>query len=90
MLQLNLAAKAHKFLQKLPPKHERQVVGKIISLTENPLQPDTKQLVGYAPLRRADIGEYRIIYHFDAKTLFVVLVGKRNDSEVYKKPRRAL
>ncbi|AAY61453.1 putative cytotoxic translational repressor of toxin-antitoxin (TA) system RelE [Rickettsia felis str. Pedreira] len=30
------------------------------------------------------IGEYRIIYRFNETTIYVILVGKRNDSEVYK------
>ena len=30
------------------------------------------------------IGEYIIIYRFNETTIYVILVGKRNDSEVYK------
>ena len=40
-------------------------------------EPDPK---GY---RRADIGEYRIIYRVAGDTLEVLLIGKRNDDEVY-------
>ena len=40
----------------------------------------------YEPYRRGDCGEYRIIYRLDedAKTVYVILVGKRNGGEVYK------
>ena len=74
MRRINLTARAQKFLHKLPPKHERQVVGKIASLADNPLPSDSKQLTGYALLRRADIGEYRIIYDTEKTTLFVILI----------------
>ena len=40
--------------------------------------------------RRVDVGEYRIIYRFDvdAQIIEVVLIGKRNDGEVYKQLKR--
>jgi len=34
---------------------------------------------------RTDIGEHRIVYKFDAKCLYVWVVGKRNDDAVYRK-----
>jgi mRNA interferase RelE/StbE len=37
---------------------------------------------------RVDIGEYRIIYEVEGNTLCIILIGKRNDDEVYKKLRR--
>ncbi len=88
MLKINLSVRAHKFLQKLPAKHERQIVTKISLLAQEPLPPDSKLLVGHAPLRRADMGEYRIIYYAEHLVLYVVLVGKRNDSDVYKRLNR--
>lgn len=66
------------------------MVGKIVALAEDSTPPDSKQLVGYAPLRRTDSGEYRIVYYTNATTVYVVLVGKRNDADVYKKLRRTL
>ncbi len=39
-----------------------------------------------------DEGEYRIVYRFDvdADLVEVILVGKRNDDEVYKQLKRLL
>ncbi|MGI4752210.1 MAG: type II toxin-antitoxin system RelE family toxin [Janthinobacterium lividum] len=56
----------------------------MLSLMENPTTNDSKLLVGYPHFHRCDIGEYRIIYNFNESTIYVILVGKRNDSEVYK------
>ena len=33
--------------------------------------------------RRVDQGEYRIVYFFDEDTVTIVVVGKRNDDDVY-------
>jgi mRNA interferase RelE/StbE len=41
-------------------------------------------LTGHTPWRRVDIGEYRVIFRFDDSTIYVPVVGKRNDSEVYR------
>jgi len=51
---------------------------------ENPLPNDSQEMKGY-PFLRNDIGEYRIIYDVREGTLRIVLVGKRNDDEIYKK-----
>jgi len=33
---------------------------------------------------RADVGEFRIVYLVETDTIKIVLIGKRNDSEIYK------
>ena len=88
MLKIEISKRAEKFLRKLPTKQGRQVATKIQSLRVDPRAPDSQLLKGQDPLRRADVGEYRIIYFVDDETLRVVLVGKRNDDEVYKRLRR--
>jgi mRNA interferase RelE/StbE len=51
---------------------------------------DSKLLAGYASYRRVDIGEFRIIYRYESAqdTVTIVMVGKRNDDEVYRKLSR--
>ena len=91
MLEFDPSKAAEKFLKKLPPKHRRQVAGKISKLTENPAPPDAGPLRGYENYYyRADIGEYRIVYRWSSTTLHVPLIGKRNDDEVYRKFKRML
>ncbi len=53
----------------------------------NPKPHNSKKLKGH-PYQRTDIGEYRIIYHVKEDVLKVALVGKRNDSAVYKELAR--
>ena len=40
--------------------------------------------------RRVDVGEYRIIYHFKDDVLFIVVIGKRNDDDIYRRMKRRL
>jgi len=84
MLKLLVSKDAQKFLDNLPPKQLRQIVRKVFSPLEDPQPHDTKQLKGY-PFLRNDIGEYRIIYDLQKDTLRLILVGKQNDDEVYRK-----
>jgi mRNA interferase RelE/StbE len=81
--RLDLTSDAVKFLERLPPKQFRQIVSKVFSLMDNAEPHDSKALAGF-PYRRADIGEYRIVYRFDREFLYVALIGKRNDSEIYR------
>jgi len=80
------------FLQGLQPKIAAQIAKKVLALNVNPLPNDSKQLTGYAGYYRVDSGEYRIVYLFNADEdlVQVILVGKRNDDEVYKKLERLL
>ena len=88
MLKLNLSKQSRKFLETLVPKHARQIAVKISELRNNPRPQDTKQLKGYEDYWRAESGEYRIIYRTENETLCVVIVGKRNDDDVYQKLSR--
>jgi mRNA interferase RelE/StbE len=91
-MNLDLSKRANDFLQQLPPKQFKQVVSAIFSLLNNPKPVDAKLLMGYDKLYRKDIGEFRIIYRYFQETerVFIVLVGKRNDDEVYKLLRRLI
>ena len=84
MSKLEIARDAGKFLADLQAKQYKQVAQKVFSLLADPQPNDASQLKG-SDYWRADIGEYRIIYTFDADTVKVYLIGKRNDDEVYRK-----
>lgn len=83
-LKLDYTKDFLKELSDLPPKHFKQVVSRVLSLTSDPKPPDSKQLQGYADLRRVDSGEYRIVYDVTDDAVRIILVGKRNDDEVYR------
>jgi mRNA interferase RelE/StbE len=80
------------FLKRLQPKIAAQIAKKVLSLNIDPLPTDSKKLKGYSGYYRVDSGEYRIVYRFKPKEdlVEVILVGKRNDDEVYQKLERLL
>jgi mRNA interferase RelE/StbE len=90
MLQLQLSRQASSFLRELPPKQARQIAEKLKILSLDPKALPSEQLHGFAPLRRAKAGEFRIIFVIEGDAVFVRLIGKRNDDEIYKALTRAL
>lgn len=87
MLRLNLTHAALAFLADLPAKQYRQVVNALFGLLKNPTPQDSSPLKGY-PYRRVDVGEYRIVYQVQNADLQVLVVGKRNDDDAYRKLAR--
>jgi len=89
MLRLDVSDNARRFIARRQLKHQRQIVAKIQDLRDDPRPVDSKVLKGTSRgFRRADIGEYRIVYRVEDETLYVFDVGKRNDDAVYRQFRR--
>ena len=84
MRKLSISRDAYKFLEDLQAKQFRQVAMKALSLLNDPTPSDSAQIKGRQDYYRVDLGEYRIVYEFDDTTVYLVLIGKRNDDEVYK------
>jgi len=72
-----------KRLEKLPPKQYKQVAKAVFGLSINPFPHDSIQL-GKSGRRRQDVGEYRIVYRMEGDVVVVLVIGKRNDGEVYR------
>lgn len=87
MRMLNPSRDAVRFIEDLPLKHFRQIWLKILKLLHDPFPADASALKGY-DYHRVDIGEYRIVYTATHTQLNLILIGKRNDGEVYKQLSR--
>ncbi|MCA9215586.1 MAG: type II toxin-antitoxin system RelE/ParE family toxin [Planctomycetales bacterium] len=74
-------------LESLPPKHFRQVVTRLFALLRDPHASDTRLLKGF-PFYRISVGEYRVVYDYSDDELRILVIGKRNDDEIYKAMRR--
>lgn len=81
---LDLSKDARDFLSDLQAKQYKQVASKILDLPRNPFPADAKHLSGYPGYRRIDSGEFRVCYTVIDGIVRVVVVGKRNDDEVYR------
>jgi mRNA interferase RelE/StbE len=89
MLKIDISKRAVKFIESLPAKQKKQITTKIIELSNNPEPQDSIQIKGFPQFRRTSVGEYRIIYKVDNKIILVIiLVGRRNDDDVYKQLKR--
>ena len=87
MPPLSISKAARKFIDTLPPKQAAQISKKIFDLCFNPLPADSIDLKGQMKgYRRADIGEFRIIYRIDEGIVLIHDVGKRNDGDIYRHP----
>jgi len=92
MATIQLKSAVIKWMKSLPPKHRQQIKNYLLKLVQHPIPHDSKTLINYAPYRRGDIGEYRVIYRYDKQddNVTVVLIGKRNDNDIYKRMKRLL
>ncbi|MGH6819432.1 MAG: type II toxin-antitoxin system RelE family toxin [Methylocella sp.] len=88
MLKVKLSRQADRFLQKIPAKHGKQIAERIQILRDDPASLPTEDLKGHSPFRRLKSGKYRVVYFIEDETLFVTLIGKRNDDEIYKQIAR--
>ncbi len=88
MLDIDIWPPAQSFLESIPGKHARQVAEKIRLLAASPRPPHSKELEGYAPLRRLRSGDYRIIYFIEGDVLKVPIIDKRGDDTAYRRVAR--
>ena len=86
-MKLRITKVARDFLSDLQAKQFRQVVMSILQLLTDPYPHDAQQMKGY-PYYRVDVGEYRVVYDVEGDEVHVLLVGKRNDDEVYRLLKR--
>ena len=92
MANLFIETKVIKFIEKLPPKHAKQVGDHLFAMQTIPIPADARPLVGHSPYMRTTIGEYRVVFKYELEKdlVSIVLIGKRNDGEVYKRLKRLL
>lgn len=88
MRSLNLSNDAEKVVRKLEDKQFRQVTIRILELRENPRPHDSIELKSAPGVFRFDTGAYRICYRFDEKTVYILVIGRRNDDDVYSTMKR--
>ncbi len=69
-----------------------QIWNKVCNLLIDPSLSDSRKIGEYNNLNvyRNDIGEYRIIYQYDENYVYFILIGKRNDGDIYKEYKRKM
>ncbi|WP_250482094.1 type II toxin-antitoxin system RelE/ParE family toxin [Caballeronia sp. NCTM5] len=84
-----MTKQALKACQSLDAKQYRQVVSAVLGLLTNPEPHDSQAMRGASRgERRLDVGEYRVVYAIASDVVEILVVGKRNDGDVYKQWER--
>ncbi len=83
MLKPDLANDAMRFLKKRDSKQFLQIFQAITSLCDDPRPIDSISM-GSGTHFRKDVGEFRVVYRFDNKTIYITVIGNRNDSAAYQ------
>lgn len=84
-MKLTMTNPAQKMLESLDAKQYRQVGSAIFGLLKNAEPHDSKALKrAKRGERRVDVGEYRIVYAIADQVIEILVIGKRNDDDVYK------
>lgn len=81
MRQPNFTKSAEKSLRKLATSDQRiakSIKNKILGLLKDPQPLDSLKMAGHSEYLRIRVGKYRIIYRYDADTLYIVLIDKRD------------
>ena len=73
-----------KDLRSLPPKTYSRILKAIESLAVEPLPSGVKKLEAASRTFRIRVGEYRIVYEFDAKEKTVLIHYVRHRSAAYR------
>ena len=85
MMKLEMTKPAVKAAKKLDAKQFRQVLTAILALLDEPEPHDSRALRGAKEgERRIDVGEYRVVYSVVDETVSILVIGLRNDDDVYK------
>jgi mRNA interferase RelE/StbE len=90
MLKRRVTRDVEKAMDRMPDKHFCQVYDAIEALRVVPEPGDSKELASNVTpkRRRKDVGEYRVVYWYDAEVLYIDVVGRRNDGDVYKQAKK--
>ena len=90
-MDLILSRAAKKFIEKVEGKQAKQIAIKIKELESNPYPADSKKLKGKeSQYYRVSVGEFRVTYRVEEEVISILLVGERNDNEVYNQFRRKI
>lgn len=84
-MKLEITKQADKFWSDLQAKQYKQIGKTVLGLLKEPHPHDSAELKGAENgERRVDVGEYRVVYTFEGDTISILVIGLRNDGDVYK------
>ncbi len=84
MYTVELKSQPKKFIRKLSKDLQKQVLGKIETLREDPVPVGSEQLRSDPDLRRVRSGRYRVIYFADHSRQHIIITKVGDRKDVYR------
>jgi len=84
MYKVLFTQRAEKQINSLPSNVKKRVKEKLIGLKQNPLSGDVKKLKVKHTRYRLRVGDYRIIYDIEKKSVTVLVLTVRHRKDVYR------
>ena len=82
--RLEIARRAKRDINKLPPLVRRRILGSFEGLVTTPRTGDIKKLAGAAGDYRLRVGDYRVLFTVHQETLTVEITPVRHRSSAYE------
>jgi mRNA interferase RelE/StbE len=83
-LKIEWKQSAKKELRKLPDQARQRILAVVEGLQEDPRPPGSKKLVGVEQTYRLRVGDYRVIYSFQASALCVEIIRVADRKVAYR------
>jgi len=77
--QIDFKPRAVRDLKKLPPQDNRRIVEKIEAM-QSDLAGDVKRLTNFTPEYRLRVGDYRVLFEIEGRTVVIYRVLHRKDA----------
>lgn len=84
MLRVSISDDALRFLERLPPKHARQLDDRILRLAGEPFPPTCLKLKGTTDVYRVRQGPYRILYRVQQSAGILMIEALGDRKNVYR------
>ncbi len=84
MYKVLISNRAEKQIKSLPEKIRTKVKAKLIDMESNPFSGDVKKLKVSQNRYRARVGQYRIIFDVDKKTVIAYILTVRHRKDAYR------
>jgi len=82
--RVEVTKSAAKALKKIPKSDQNRIIAKIDALAIELPDPDITKMKGNNPFHKMRIGNYRIIYEIQNKTMVILIVKIGHRKDIYR------
>ncbi len=82
--RVEVTKSAAKALKKIPKSDQKRIIAKIDALAIELPDPDITKMKGNNPFHKVRIGNYRLIYEIQNKTMVILIVKIGHRKDIYR------